>query len=162
MTCPICAWSEESRQYPLVFESTHWRVTLAPNQSLVGRCVVHLKRHAGNLASLTEDEVVDWLSVVRITEEALRSGFGASSLNWSCLMNHAYRESPTNPHVHWWAVPRYRHPVVVNGVTFEDPHFGSPYDHHRWQEVSKDVHEAIANTIRGAMQSASPGTGRQP
>ena len=57
MACPICAWSAADRDYPLLFETELWRVVLAPNQALLGRCVVHLKRHEGDVANQTEAEV---------------------------------------------------------------------------------------------------------
>jgi diadenosine tetraphosphate (Ap4A) HIT family hydrolase len=114
---------------------------------LVGRNVVHLKRHTGDLAHLTHDELIEWLAIVQSLEAALRAAFGATMFNLSCYMNHAYRESPPNPHVHWWVVPRYNQPVTVNGWTFEDPHFGNPYDPSRWLDVPKEIHQEIADRI---------------
>src|SRR4051794_9157183 len=108
--CPICAWSPENIEYPLVFETPFWRIVLAPNQALPGRCIVHLKRHCGDLADLTREALLEWLTVVQTLENALQSAFGATLFNWSCYMNHAYREETPNPHIHWWAVPRYAQP----------------------------------------------------
>lgn len=76
MVCPICAWSPAELHYPFLFETELWRVVLAPNQSLLGRCVVQLKRHEGDLANQTEAELREWLKVVGILEAALRSAFG--------------------------------------------------------------------------------------
>ena len=152
MTCAICSWSPDDRDYVFLYETRHWRVVLAPNQSLLGRCVVVLKRHAGDLAELSEDELLEWLTVVRTLEDGLRSAFGATMFNWSCYMNHAYRERSADPHVHWWAVPRYNRPVQLNGQVFNDPHFGSPYDHDRWLTVPKDVHSSIAEGIQQSLR----------
>jgi hypothetical protein len=55
-------------------------------------------------------------------------------------VNVAYRNNPPNPHVHWWLVPRYAQQVVIHAGTSEDPHFGHPYDHYRWQEVVQPLH----------------------
>ncbi len=148
MACPICAWSPGDPDYRFLYETEHWRVVLAPNQCLLGRCIVHLKRHSGDLGDLTRDELIEWLEVVQTLEDALRSAFGATMFNWSCYMNHAYREGTPNPHVHWWAVPRYDHPVTVGAWIFKDPHFGSPYDHHRWTEVPKEIHQQIVKRIQ--------------
>ena len=153
--CPICAWSPENPQYRFIFETTFWRIVLPPNQSLVGRCVVHLKRHSGDLADLTEDELIEWLTVVRTLEKALRSAFGAVMFNWSCYMNHSYRDEHPNPHIHWWAVPRYIQPVTVRDLTFEDPHFGDPYDHYRWLEVSNEIHQEIVDQIQQGLPTNS-------
>jgi len=151
MECPICAWSSENLEYRFVYETRLWRVVLAPNQSLVGRCVINLKRHSGDLAELTREEILDWLALVKNHETALQSAFGATMFNWSCYMNHAYRERQPNPHIHWWAVPRYNHVVTIKDMIFEDPHFGNPYDHGRWLDVPKEVHQAIAEQIRNAI-----------
>jgi len=151
MNCPICAWSAEDLEYRFLYETALWRVVLAPNQALVGRCVVHLKRHAGDLADLTPEELLDWLAVVRDLEAALRAALGATMFNWSCYMNHSYRERTPDPHIHWWAVPRYDHPVTIGDWAFTDPDFGSPYDHGRWLEVPPEVQGQIVECIRGGL-----------
>jgi diadenosine tetraphosphate (Ap4A) HIT family hydrolase len=110
--------------------------------------VIHLKRHAGDLADLTPDEGLEFWDIVKRVETALRSAFDATLFNWSCYMNHAFRNAAPNPHIHWWAVPRYNHPVEIGGLVFEDPHFGSPYDHSRWLDVSAEVRSYIAGRIR--------------
>lgn len=151
MACPICTWSPSNLDYRFLYETRFWRVVLAPNQSLVGRCVVHLKRHVGDIAALTQDELVEWLEVVKTLEAALRSAFGATMFNWSCYMNHAYRERMPDPHIHWWAVPRYKHSVTIGERTFTDPGFGRPYDHDRWEDVSEGIRQQIVERIQRAM-----------
>ena len=148
MNCPICSWTPDNPDYLLLSQTEFWRICLAPNQSLLGRCVIHLKRHCGDLADLTQDELLEFLNVVKSVEGSTRLAFGATMFNWSCYMNHAYRENPPNPHIHWWAVPRYDHKVEFGGLAFEDPHFGNPYDHYRWLEVQKELRIAIVNKIK--------------
>jgi diadenosine tetraphosphate (Ap4A) HIT family hydrolase len=148
MQCPICSWSSNDEDYLFISETQYWRVCLAPNQSLLGRCVIHLKRHAGDIGDLTNDEWSDFLIVVKRVEKTLRFAFNATMFNWSCYMNHAYREDPPTPHVHWWAVPRYARAVRFGVRTFEDPHFGNPYDHGRWIDLPKHLRDEIANKIR--------------
>lgn len=149
--CPICAWTPDNPDHLLLFETRFWRIVLAPNQALLGRCIVHLKRHAGDLAELTQDEVLEWLSVVGKLENALREAFGATLFNWSCYMNLSYRGQHPNPHIHWWAVPRYKHAVTLGEFVFEDPHFGSPYDHYRRLELPAEIHQNIAAQLQEAL-----------
>jgi len=149
MNCPICSWSPDNADYLFISETQYWRVCLAPNQSLLGRCVIHLKRHAGDLADLTEDELRDFLNVIKCVEVTIRSAFNATMFNWSCYMNHSYRENPPNPHIHWWAVPRYERAVRFGGRMFEDPNFGNPYNHDRWLDLPKYVRDDIAGKIKG-------------
>ncbi len=151
MICPICSWSPDNQDYLLVYETTFWRVVLAPNQCLVGRCVIHLKRHCGDVAETRPGELLDWLNIVMIMETALRRAFDATMFNWSCYMNHSYRENPPNPHIHWWVVPRYNHLVKLGTMTFEDPRFGGPYDHSTWLDIPKDTRQQIAERLRRAM-----------
>ena len=151
MTCPICSWFQDNPEYLFLGETKYWRICLAPNQSLLGRCAIHLKRHAGDLVNLTEEEILEFSRVIQSVEYSVKSAFEATMFNWSCYMNHSYRENPPDPHIHWWAVPRYNHPVQFNGWVFEDPHFGNPYDHHRWLEVPQDVRVKIAEKIREKM-----------
>jgi hypothetical protein len=66
-------------------------------------------------------------------------------------MNHAYRDNVPAPHIHWWAVPRYRQTVMIKDCCFDDPDFGNPYDHGRWVEVPKVVHQEIGKQIRNAL-----------
>jgi diadenosine tetraphosphate (Ap4A) HIT family hydrolase len=148
MKCPICLWKPENSQYRFLFETGYWRIVLAPNQSLIGRCVVHLKRHCGDLIELTQQEFIEWFEVVKTLEIALRSAFGASMFNWSCYMNHAFRNNPPNPHIHWWAVPRYNHKVEIAEWVFDDPSFGNPYDHNRWLEVPEEIQQEITERIK--------------
>jgi diadenosine tetraphosphate (Ap4A) HIT family hydrolase len=153
MNCPICSWTPDNKDYLLLFETQYWRICLAPNQSLLGRCVIHLKRHIGDLADLTEIELLEFLIVVKKVEASMKLAFRATMFNWSCYMNLSYRENPPNPHVHWWAVPRYDHAVEFGDSTFEDPHFGNPYDHYRRFEVKKDLRMAIADKIKSHLES---------
>jgi len=135
MTCPICSWSAVDPNYLFIHETKFWRIVLAPNQCLVGRCIVCLKRHCGDIAEIRPEEVLEWLSVAALIEAALRRIFYATMFNWSCYMNLAYRESPPDPHVHRWVVPRYNHPVKLGYDVFEDPDFGSPYNQSLWRDV---------------------------
>jgi ATP adenylyltransferase len=153
--CPICAWTPDNAEYRFLFETRYWRIVLAPNQALLGRCVVHLKRHSGDLTDLTADELLEWLVVVQTLENALRDAFSATMFNWSCYMNLSYREERPNPHIHWWAVPRYKHPVTFGELVFDDLHFGSPYDHYRRLELPEETHRKIAEHIQQALTTNS-------
>jgi diadenosine tetraphosphate (Ap4A) HIT family hydrolase len=151
MTCPICNWSPDDPDYLLVYETSLWRVVLAPNQSLIGRCVIHLRRHCSDVAETTPDELLDWLEVVKIMETALQRAFDTTMFNWSCDMNLSFRENPPDPHVHWWLVPRYNHIVKLGTLIFEDPRFGSPSDPSIWLDVPKKVRQQIAEQLRQAL-----------
>lgn len=122
-----------------IFETTHWEIALMNKQRYLGRCVVVLKRNCGDLSELTNEEMLDFLAVVRELEDLLRKTFNATMFNWSCLMNAAYRESPPNPQVHWHFRPRYNHPVEFANELFEDPNFGEHYLSHSLDNAGRIV-----------------------
>jgi diadenosine tetraphosphate (Ap4A) HIT family hydrolase len=151
MSCTLCSITDElahaDQEYVFVNETPDWVVSLAPNQSLLGRCVVRLRRHAESVAQLTDTEVLSFRNLLASLEQAAKAAFGATMFNWSCYMNFAYRKQPPEPHVHWWLVPRYAHSVVFWNMQFEDPHFGSPYDHARWYTPPVELRQAIATEL---------------
>lgn len=155
MTCPICSWLPNHQDYLFLYESRYWRTVLAPNQSLVGTCVVHLKRHVGDLSDLRPEEFLGFLELIRTHERALKLAFDVTMFNWSCYMNHAYRNNPPEPHVHWWAVARYNHGVKIGTWEFTDPDFGNPYSHERWQEVPADLRKTIAQKIKESLDGVA-------
>lgn len=119
---------------------------------------MQLKRHEGDLAHLTGDELGEWLVLVGTLERVLRAAFGATMFNWSCYMNHSYREEPFEPHIHWWAVPRYAREVLFMGQTFTDPTFGDSYPHGRYITVSKTVRAVIVTRLQGALAASQSWT----
>ena len=137
----------------LVFETEYWRIGLAEEQTYLGYCVVALKRQdgkRGDLVDLTQEEFLDFFTVVKKFEAALRGAFGATMFNWSCLMNNAYQLPDPKPHVHWHVKPRYSHSVEFEGEVFEDARFGHHYtlleDLNRI--VSDDMQEKIIAKIQ--------------
>ena len=144
MECRYCEETDKN----LIYETKHWKVFLAFEQSYLGRCVVVLKRHCGDLAELKREEWLDFVELVRKLESALRKAFGATMFNWTCLMNNAYQHDPPNPHVHWHFRPRYDHEVKFAGEVFRDPDFGYHYDRKRTQMVSEEVKRKIIEEIR--------------
>jgi ATP adenylyltransferase len=152
MTCTICSWDTGKSDFRFIYQTTYWRVVLASNQALLGRCVVHLLRHEPRLSGLTSEEHSEWISLINSLETALHSAFKPTLFNWSCYMNHAYRENPPNPHVHWWVVPRYSHQIELLGMQFEDPDFGNPYDHSKRIELSDVQYKDVSGMIKEAFQ----------
>ncbi len=156
MTCPICTTQPDDTEHLRFYETPNWRVVLAPNQTLLGRCAISTKRHVGDLAALTPTEVLELFALIGRFEAAARAVFGATMFNWSCYMNHHYREAHPDPHIHWWAVPRYDHPVDCAGRIFADPDFGGPYDHARWRDLPLAARRQISAALGAALPDAAP------
>ncbi len=101
------------------------------------------------MSNLTADQWNDFSQVVKQLESACKKAFGATMFNWTCLMNHAYRNDPPNPHVHWHVRPRYNKPVTFAGELFEDKAFGSHYERGTERKVSEGVIDEIVKAIQG-------------
>ncbi|OIO30925.1 hypothetical protein AUJ77_01105 [Candidatus Nomurabacteria bacterium CG1_02_43_90] len=108
----------------LIFETPYWKVELSGDQLYLGRAYAICKTKRESLSELTDEEFSDLHLVMKKYEELLKKTFGATLFNWACLMNHAYREKPYSPEVHFHVRPRYEKDVVVRNQVFHDPNFG--------------------------------------
>ena len=124
-TCKLCSLLHTLEP---IFETDYWKVVLNLDQGYLGRCFVTLKEHKGDLSELTNEEWLDFGSIVKKIELAIMQAFGAESFNWTCLMNNAYKHSQPNPHVHWHMRPRYRETVRFSDLDFSDPEFSHHYN----------------------------------
>ncbi|MCD6404016.1 MAG: hypothetical protein J7L59_02435 [Nanoarchaeota archaeon] len=61
MKCMFCERTSEG----LIHETSYWGVVLAFEQSYLGRCLVVLKRHCGDLAELRPEEWSDFAELSR-------------------------------------------------------------------------------------------------
>jgi diadenosine tetraphosphate (Ap4A) HIT family hydrolase len=149
MSCAFCKKSNNDIDFLL--ENKSWIATLADEQSYLGRSIVVLKRHAGDLAELTSEEWVDFQDMIMKLELAFRKAFNATMFNWTCLVNNSYREKPYDPHLHWHLRPRYDHEVNFDGITFTDPEFGKHYTLVRRVELPDQNVSNIAERVRGSI-----------
>jgi diadenosine tetraphosphate (Ap4A) HIT family hydrolase len=148
--CPIITSPSQDEQDAHLYEGAYWRATLrVSDQRLIGTSFITAKRHIETLSELQSPEQIEFFDVHTILEIALRQAFGAQVINTSCLMNLAYREPQSKPHVHWHLKPRYAEPVIFQGVTFTDPAFGSYLDGtHERQPVSMEQAREIIEAIQ--------------
>lgn len=110
----------------LVLETPYWIAYLADNQNYPGRSIIILKAHRSSLAEVSVAEWDDLKRVIDAFEKAFPI-YGASPLNWSCLMNGAYGANGGEPHVHFHMVPRYKEGFHFHGLSIVDPNYGEHY-----------------------------------
>lgn len=132
----------------IIFETKNWKVILAEDQTYLGRSSAVLKRPARFLSELSEEEIIDFLNVVRTFEQKAKDGLGARMFNWGCLMNNAYQEKDPKPQVHFHVRPRYDRPVELLGEKFKDPNFGYHYQRNSRKLVSEEISEAIVERLK--------------
>lgn len=135
----------------LIFESEYWKIELSWDQLYLGRAYAICKTKRESLADLTNEEFSDLHAVIKKYEELLKKTFNATLFNWACLMNHAYREKPYTPQVHFHVRPRYENEVSVGGLMFNDPNFGDHY--HPQDSVSNRVSAEIFAEILKVLRS---------
>jgi diadenosine tetraphosphate (Ap4A) HIT family hydrolase len=149
--CDICKFPRKASHRLL--ETDAWHVQLGNNQAYFGRAYVTLKEHKGSLSALSPQEWQEFQDIVGKLEPAYKELYGADPLNWSCLMNNAFRENPAYPHVHWHVMPRYRTPVVRDGVTYVDSQYGELFDGDAERLVSDEIVASIATELRSYLAS---------
>jgi diadenosine tetraphosphate (Ap4A) HIT family hydrolase len=142
--CHLCTLRDN-----VIFETKEWVVVLNIDQNYLGRYLVISKRHADSLSTLNHAEWVELKGVIEKSESLLRRTFPQITLfNWACLMNHAFREKPYNPHVHWHVKPRHDDPISFGGVTWTDNEFGSHYNPKSKNIVPEETLRALLTHIR--------------
>ena len=109
-----------------IFSTTYWDVCLSEHQTYFGRLVIVSREKRESLPSLTDKEQKDLFSLFGKLESFYKKEYGATMFNYSCLMNHAYRDGET-PRVHWHFRPRYKASQEIDGAKITDPNFGSHY-----------------------------------
>jgi len=143
-----CKYCQKHNPENIIYETTHWYVILANDQYYLGRCIVILKRHCENLTNLEKSEWDEFMDIVKKLEVSLKKSFNVTMFNWTCLMNHAYKDKNPNPHIHWDLKPRYNHSVKIDHLVFEDLEFGEHYDLTKKQEVSPEIIKKIIFKIK--------------
>ncbi|MFA5084570.1 MAG: HIT family protein [Candidatus Paceibacterota bacterium] len=146
MECKYDANAKKDPNY--ISETKYWNIFLASSQGYLGRCVVALKRHCGEMAGLKKEEWLDFAGLAKKLENTMKKSFNATMFNWTCLMNEAYKEKNPEPHIHWHFRPRYNHKVNFEGTIFEDSEFGRHYDRTKEMKISDKVRKAIIEKIR--------------
>lgn len=145
-SCSICKILKEPGE--LLTETKKWSVRLGNNQAYFGRAFVVLRNHKASLSDLSKQEWSEFEMIVEQLESAYKLAFNANPINWSCLMNNAFRNGASNPHVHWHVYPRYKNAPVLNGEHYEDSLYGEHYNPTAEQLVTDDVVHQIAEILR--------------
>jgi len=143
--CDICEFVQSQQRS--ILETDRWLVVLGDNQAYLGRAFLQLKEHKPSLSTLDETDWQEFQSIVRRLEPAYKAAFGAEPINWSCLMNGAYRSEPANPHVHWHIYPRYKNAPSIDGVEFPDVRFGGFFDFQEEKLVSYELLDTIQKRL---------------
>ena len=149
-TCDVCTILPKNNY--VLLESDYWVVSLAADQSWLGRSYITAKQHTSSLSDLSTEQWDDLHHVIQRYEHAVTSAFQADLFNWACLMNDAFKEPhhPQSPHVHFHVRPRYKNPVTLSGIVFTDEEFGKHYKT-RWDGKTDKIVDDTS--MRGITQT---------
>ena len=125
--CEWCSLSDDDKKW-LLLETEHWSVYLADKQDYIGRCILLLNRHCGCLSELTDSEWIGLKPIIEKLENCFKVVLGAEMCNWSCLLNDFYKSAEPNPHLHLHVRPRFKVPLVMDGISYIDQEFGHHYN----------------------------------
>jgi diadenosine tetraphosphate (Ap4A) HIT family hydrolase len=146
--CHMCAFLQQKPLPNQILTTEHWSVGVISDQPYLGRAIISLNTHKGSLGQLSTAEWLDFQTVVQRLEPAYEKAFGAVPLNIGCFMNHAFRDDPPHPHVHWHVFPRYKQPVEFAGLVFEDNRYGEFYDNDAARPLSNDIVTQISEQLK--------------
>lgn len=140
--CEFCHLSEADRKF-LLYENEFWSVYLADKQDYIGRCIVVSREHKESLSELSSSQWMALKDIVDALEALLKNELGAAMLNWSCLMNDAYKTTPPQPHVHFHVRPRYAAPIRIDDTCYHDAEFA----HHYNNRCADQMHAAAKRRL---------------
>ncbi len=146
--CDVCQFLENKPLKNQILTTEYWTVGIIPDQPYLGRAIITLLDHKSSLGKLTRGEWEEFETIVPKLENAYKQAFGAEPLNMGCFMNHSYRNDPPHPHVHWHIFPRYKQPIELQGLTFEDTRYGSFYDDDARRPVGQEVIKEIVKRLK--------------
>ena len=125
----------------VLWEGQACRVVRVDEPDYPGFVRVILRRHATEMAELSDGERRDLMEVVFAVEGAVRDTMKADKMNLASLGNQT-------PHVHWHVVPRFRDDRHFPNPIWAAPHRGHEPNPER-EKRAQGVAAAIVERLRG-------------
>lgn len=123
----------------------YWTVYVHKNQGYLGRCVIACKRpEADDLANVTQEELLEFLQIIRELKNALQKAFQTDWFNYSFLGNE-WR------HLHCHFIPRYQTKRIFEKIIFKDDLWGHNYKTDHNFQTSVEIREKIKQAIQRAL-----------
>jgi len=142
---------DPGRRKNLLHRSKHWNIYLADLQDYIGSCIVVSAVHYEALSDLPIHAWAELKEVINVLEAMLKDTLGAAMLNWSCLMNNAYKSANPAPHIHFLVRPRYRNPVSINGHKFRDNEFAHHYARGQGVAIDEETRTVLYEKLKDAI-----------
>jgi diadenosine tetraphosphate (Ap4A) HIT family hydrolase len=144
--CGVCrriAQIKDGKHQRFVAETPSGYVVLLDNQSHRGITLLLSKVCARELYELTPDQRASFLEDMARVAHAVQRTFGAAKMNYELLGN-------SEPHLHWWLVPRYADEPNPTFPIWNNPDFMRAYE-----GAEGDDAEAVADSLRSLQATLS-------
>jgi diadenosine tetraphosphate (Ap4A) HIT family hydrolase len=115
--CVLCRPRLET---PILRESRLWRIAVNRNQSVLGKCIIVLRRHEEAVVRLTAEEWSELHREIGWITDRLHDAFEPDHFNYAFLQN-------LDRHVHLHVIPRYVKARTLAGRQFDDSDFPDGY-----------------------------------
>jgi diadenosine tetraphosphate (Ap4A) HIT family hydrolase len=129
---------------PIVRENRFWRTALNPNQNLLGKLIVVLRRHEEDVTLLSAEEWLVLHEQVAWAVARLRAAFAPDHFNYAFLQNQ-------DRHIHLHVIPRYAGPRAAADIEFTDPDYPEMF-----RVRSNMVAPAVLAALAGAITTGGP------
>ncbi|MCK4649693.1 HIT family protein [Candidatus Pacearchaeota archaeon] len=135
-------WEKFNEKDNLIKEYTYWKLLVRKNHVYLGSCVVVTKKYLENFSDMSEEEIVEYLQIVRDVEFALKKLWNYDVIHHIMLM---FKDK----HTHFHILPRYREPRNFAGIEWIDEFMSNPLGKKREisQEVLNQIRDEIKKTI---------------
>ncbi|MEM0083925.1 MAG: HIT family protein [Candidatus Methanomethylicia archaeon] len=138
MKCPFC---DEEINKITIYEGRYWKITLNPNQYYLGRSMIILKRHLEDPLELSDDELMELISLTKTFVKVLKKIFQPDLFNYAMLGNIVR-------HLHLHIIPRYKTERIFEGIKFVDENWGKHYYPYPQMEIKLEILQKIVDKIK--------------
>ena len=149
--CGLCKRIEQikaGKHQRFVAEMPSGYVVLLDNQSHRGITLLLSKVCVRELHLLTPGERTSFLEDMSIVAHAVERAFGAAKMNYELLGN-------SEPHLHWWLVPRYADEPNPTFPIWSNPDFIRAYEQPKPDDPVAVV-ESVQNLKRTLVELEAP------
>ncbi len=91
----------------------YWIVCVRAKQPTLGSCLIILKRHAESFSDVSQEEITEFLDIVKDLERGLNNAFSPELIQYFVLRG-------TDKHFHFHVLPRYQKEQKFSGDEWTD------------------------------------------
>jgi len=139
-------WKKFNEKDNLIKEYNHWKLLVRKNHVYLGSCVAITKRPLQRFSDMNEEEIKEYLHVVKDIEFVLKKLWDYDVIHHCMLM---FKDK----HTHFHILPRYKNPRNFAGVKWTDEFQSNPLG--KRNEVSQEILNEIKDEIKKHLPQVS-------